>query len=103
MRRRWRAWCMDNTVLPLVLLISGNNTTDPQPACHAPPPPDETTLLQPMLSWLEDHWFALLLVTLAIVASLGLYLAVHHRRWRRTLDAQLERGVLTEEEHRRLR
>ena len=103
MRQRWRAWCMDNAVLPFFLLVFGNNTTDPRPECHAPPRDPEITVLQPMLSWLEDHWVAMLLVTVAIISSLGIYLAVHHRRWRRTLDAQLERGVLTEEEHRRLR
>ena len=100
MRSRWRTWCTQRVVLPAFLLVFGNNTTNPTVSCQDGPAP---TKLSPFLEWTRAHWFALLLVTVALVASIGVYLAVQYERWRQALDGQLELGVLTEEEHRRLR
>ena len=96
--RRGRRWCMTHVVLPGLLLVNGNNTTNPRPTCHLPAAPPPT----PWERFLESSWGWLIILTVVILASLGIVLYVQHRRWRRALREQRDMGLIDGEEFRRL-
>ncbi len=72
----FKQWCCANIVWPGVALV--DNETQPEPvSCHLPAysPPGSR-----FLDFMEEHWLVVLLITFAIVMSVGVVLAVHHMR-----------------------
>jgi len=89
---------MTYVVLPGLLLVDGNNTSNPLPTCHMPAPPPPT----PWERFLESGMVGLVILTVAILVSLGIILYIQHSRWRRILRQQRDVGLIDEEEYRRL-
>ncbi len=96
-----KRWCCANIIWPGVALIDDNGTYEPPPpTCHdaAISPPGSV-----FIEFMEEHWFVVLAVTLAIVVAVGSVLLVHHLRWRRLLREQLDIGNIDDEQFERLR
>jgi hypothetical protein len=96
----FKRWCFLNVILPGALLVDGDNTTDPCVMCHdaAVTPPGYR-----VLRFMEDNWLLVLVVTLSIVIAVGVVLFVHHMRWKRALQLQLEMGNIDRNQYERLR
>ena len=96
----FKRWCFLNIIMPGALLVDGNNTTDPCVMCHdaAVTPPGYR-----ILRFLDDHWVVVLAVTLVVVTAVGVVLVVHHARWKRALQEQLELGNIDKEQYERLK
>jgi hypothetical protein len=98
----FKRWCCANIIWPGVALVDNETWNDPPPpSCHLPAgPPSPGGRL---LDFMEESWFVVLLLTLAVVISFGIVLGVHHMRWRRLLREQLEHGHIDQEQYDRLR
>jgi hypothetical protein len=98
----FKQWCCANIIWPGVALVDYNDTHEQCDvvSCHLPAytPPGSR-----FLNFMEEHWLVVMTITLAIVMSVGVVLAVHHMRWRRMLREQLEAGHIDEEQYKRLR
>ena len=99
--RNLKGWCVANIILPGLALMDGNNTTEPPVTCHLPartPDPEN-----PVMAFFGDNWFWVLILTLAVLAVVGLVLGLHHMRARAVLRRQLDRGLISREDYERLR
>ena len=95
----FKQWCCANIIWPGVAQMD-NDTRPECVSCHLPAyqPPGSK-----FLNFMEEHWFVVLMITLAIIVSVGVVLAVHHARWRKLLQEQLEAGHIDQEQYERLR
>jgi hypothetical protein len=97
----FKRWCCANIIWPGVALVDYNDTREPPPpTCHLPAynPPGSR-----FLDFMEENWVVVFFITLAIVMSVGVVLAIHHMRWRRLLREQLDAGHIDEQQYDRLR
>jgi hypothetical protein len=95
----FKQWCCANIVWPGVALVDNETSREPV-SCHLPAysPPGSR-----FLDFMEEHWLVVMLLTVAIVMSVGMVLAIHHMRWRRLLREQLDAGHIDREQYERLR
>jgi hypothetical protein len=96
-----KRWCCANIIWPGVALVDNETWDDnPPPSCHLPAyePPGSR-----LLFFMEENWLVVLLVTLAVVLSVGIILGMHHMRWKRLLRKQLDQGHIDQEQYDRLR
>ncbi len=97
----FKQWCCTNIIWPGAVLFHFNETEGPPPAsCHLPAynPPGSR-----FFNFMEENWLVVLVITLAIVMSVGVVIAVHHVRWKRLLREQLDAGTIDQEQYDRLR
>ena len=93
---RLRNWCQLNIVAPGLFALEGNNTTNGT-TCHLPAPqPDGNPTLG------DGNWAIFVLITAAILLTLGILLVIRRRRLKKALDKQVRNGTITEKERRRL-
>ncbi len=96
-----KRWCFANVIWPGVALIDDNGTREPPPpTCHEPglTPPGSA-----FIEFMEEHWLVVLLITLAIIISVGAVLVVHHMRCKALLREQLDAGHIDRDQYERLR
>ncbi len=97
----FKRWSCANIIWPGVALVDDNGTFEPPPpTCHDAAVPVPGTGI---IRFMEENWLVVLAVTLAIIISVGVVLAVHHMRWRKALRQQLEWGHIDQEQYDRLR
>lgn len=92
---RIKHWLQFNIVVPGLTLAVGNNSTDEPtchaPACHSSPNP------------IDGGWCDIVILSLGLVAIVGLVLLWQFIRRRSALKRQLKKGIITKDEYEKLK
>jgi hypothetical protein len=94
---RIKDWLQLNIVIPgLAFAVGGNNTTEPEPTCHAP-------ACHTPSGPFDGGWCDIILLSLGLVAIVGGVIMWQFVRRRYALNKMLKKGIITKDEYEKLK